>query len=144
VTSLNDRNLNSPDVLLRRKAAVESGMILFETGSWELSSEQKVRLVQLLGTVRNLIRTAEASHAELQIILVGHSDSTGPEVTNAPLSEARARKVMQELVDAGIDARYLRARGAGTAEPVRQEESASDLQFNRSVTFQVNPESRPK
>ena len=65
-------------------------------------------------------------------------------MTNALLSEARARKVMQELVQAGNDARYLRARGAGTAEPVRQEETTSDRRYNRSVTFRVNLTSRPR
>jgi OOP family OmpA-OmpF porin len=126
VIALDDHNLNNPNVLLRRKAALESGMILFDTGSWELNADQKPRVAQLLDPLRSLIRGAEASRMELEIGLVGHSDSTGPEMTNALLSEARARKVMLELVQAGIDGRYLRARGAGTTEPVRQEETASD------------------
>lgn len=144
ITSVNDRNLNNPDVFLRRKAAVEAAIILFDIKSWELRPGQQRHLAQLLDPLRGLIQAAKATNSELQIVLVGHSDSTGAEMTNTPLSEARARKVMQELVDAGIEASYLRARGAGTAEPVRPEESASDLQYNRSVTFQVNPERRPK
>ena len=131
-------------MLLRRKAALESAIILFESDSWELTADQKRRLAQLLVPLRSLIQAAKASRMETQIDLVGHSDSTGSEMTNAPLSEARARKVMQELVDAGIDARYLRARGAGTAEPVRQEESTSDRQYNRSVTFGVSLTPRPQ
>lgn len=144
VISLDDHNLNNPNVLLRRKAALDSGMILFDSGSWDLTANQKPRLAQLVVLLRSLIQGAEASRMELQIELVGHSDSTGPETANTPLSEARARRVMQELVDAGIDARYLRARGAGTAEPVRQEASTSDRQYNRSVTFRVNLTSRPR
>jgi outer membrane protein OmpA-like peptidoglycan-associated protein len=58
--------------------------------------------------------------------------------------DIRALKVVQELVEAGIDARYLGARGVGTPEPVRQEGSASDRQYNRSVTFRVNLASRAK
>jgi OOP family OmpA-OmpF porin len=144
VLALDDRNLNNPDVLLRRKATLESGMILFDSGSWELNADQRPKLAQLLQPLRSLIQSAEASRIELQIDLVGHSDSTGPEMINAPLSEARARKVMQELIQANIDARYLRARGAGAAEPVRQEETTSDRRYNRSVTFQVNFTSQPK
>ena len=144
VIKLDDRNLNNPDAILRRKVMLESSMILFDTGSWELNADQKSRVVQLLGPLRSLIQGAEASHMELKIDLVGHSDSAGPEMTNAPLSEARARKVMQELIQAGIDGRYLRARGAGTGEPVRQEETTSDRQYNRSVTFQVHFNSKTK
>jgi len=144
VIALDDRNLNNPDVLLRRKAMLESSAILFDTGSWEFNADQRPRVIQLLVPLRSLIQTANASRVQIEIDLVGHSDSTGPEMTNAPLSEARARKVMQELMQAGIDGRYLRARGAGTGEPVRQEETTSDRQYNRSVTFRVNLNSRPK
>ena len=143
VIALDDRNLNNPNALLRSRAAVESAIIMFDGGSYELKADQAPRLAQLLEAVRSLILNANASNSELQIELVGHSDSTGTEMTNAPLSEARARKVVNELVQAGIDGRYLHARGAGTAEPVRREETTSDLQYNRSVTFRVNFKSAP-
>jgi outer membrane protein OmpA-like peptidoglycan-associated protein len=141
VTALDDHNLNNPNALLRHKAAIESAAILFDSGSWDLNADQKPRLAELLEPMRSLIHGATASGTEIQIDLVGHSDNTGGERTNAPLSEARARKVMQELVDAGIDARHLRARGVGTAEPLRQEETVSDRQYNRSVTLRVNLDS---
>jgi outer membrane protein OmpA-like peptidoglycan-associated protein len=131
-------------VLLRQEAALEAGLILFDTNSWELSDDQKPRIAELLAPLRNLIQGAEAAHLDLVVELVGHSDSTGTERANAVLSEARARKVMQELVDAGIDVRYLRARGVGATEPVRQEESASDRRYNRSVSFHVEWPQTPK
>ena len=137
VLAVDDHNLNNPDVLLRSKAAVESAIILFDGGSYELSPSQQPRVAQLVEAVRRLIQNANAVHSKVKIELVGHSDSTGTEKTNAPLSEARARRVMQELLEGGIDVSYLEARGVGTAEPVRQEETLSDLQYNRSVTFQV-------
>jgi outer membrane protein OmpA-like peptidoglycan-associated protein len=144
VIALDDHNLNNPDVLLRRAAMLESSIILFDTGSWELKPDQESRLTQVLAPLRNLIQTAESSRLEIEIDLVGHTDSTGAEATNAPLSDARARKVIQELIQAGIDGSYLRARGVGSAKPVRQEETASDRQYNRSVTFQVSINSKTK
>jgi outer membrane protein OmpA-like peptidoglycan-associated protein len=144
VIAVDDHNLNNPDVLLRQEAALEAGLILFDTNSWELSDDQKPRIAELLAPLRNLIQGAEAAHLDLVVELVGHSDSTGTERANAVLSEARARKVMQELVDAGIDVRYLRARGVGATEPVRQEESASDRRYNRSVSFHVEWPQTPK
>lgn len=138
VIALDDRNLNNPDALLRSKAAVESAIILFEGGSYELSPSQEPRVAQLLEAVRSLVQNANAVHSQVQIELIGHSDSTGTERTNAPLSEARARRVMQGLLEGGIDAGFLVAGGVGTAKPVRQEETLSDLQYNRSVTFQVS------
>ncbi len=137
VIAVEDSNLNNPNALLRSKVAVESAMILFDGGSYELESYQEARLAQLLETVRSLIQNANAVHSEVQIELIGHSDSTGTEKKNALLSEARARRVMRDLVQGGIDAGYFVARGVGTAEPVRQEETLSDLQYNRSVTLRV-------
>jgi outer membrane protein OmpA-like peptidoglycan-associated protein len=137
VIGVDDGNLNNPDALLRSKAAVESAIILFEGGSYELGPHQEPRLAQLLEAVRSLIQNANNAHSKVQIEVVGHSDSTGTEKTKAPLSDVRARQVMQELVQGGIDSRYLIARGVGTAEPVQQEETLSDLQYNRSVTFRV-------
>ncbi len=137
VISLDDRNLNNPNSMLRTKAAIEAAIILFDGGSYDLKGDQAQPLAQLLDAIRSLTMNAVAAHSAIKVDLVGHSDSTGTERTNAPLSEARARRVMQELVQAGIDGRYLNARGVGTSEPVRREESTSDQQYNRSVTFQV-------
>jgi OOP family OmpA-OmpF porin len=138
VVALDDHNLNNPDVLARRKAMLESSIIFFDTGSWELKADQKSRISQVLAPLRSLIQLADSSHQEIEIDIVGHTDRTGAEATNAPLSEARARQVMQELVEAGIDGSYLHAQGVGTTKPVRQEETPSDRQYNRSVTFQIS------
>ena len=137
VIALDDRNLNNPNVLLSRTAAVESAIILFDTGSYQLKADQAPQLAQVLEAVRSMVRNAQASNSPLQIELVGHSDTAGTERTNAPLSDARAERVMQKLVQEGIDGHYLHARGAGTAEPVRREETLADRQYNRSVTFHV-------
>jgi outer membrane protein OmpA-like peptidoglycan-associated protein len=137
VMALDDRNLNNPNAFMRSKAAVESGIILFDGGSYDLKADQAQPLAQLVDATRSLIQSATEAHSAIQVELVGHSDSTGTESTNTPLSEARARRVKQELEQAGIDGRFLIVRGTGTSEPVRREESSSDLQYNRSVTFQV-------
>jgi OOP family OmpA-OmpF porin len=138
IIALDDHDLNNPNLLLRQKAVVDSGIILFDTGSWKLRADQQPPIQELLDPLRRLVQAAEASHRDISIELVGHTDRTGVESTNTPLSEARARAVMLAFTDAGINPRYFHPRGAGTAEPVRREETPSDRQYNRSVTFRVN------
>jgi OOP family OmpA-OmpF porin len=144
VLALDDHNLNNPNVLLRQKAAIESAIVLFAVGSSDIATDQQQKIAHLQEPLKSLIKSAETSPIELQIDLVGHSDNTGPERIRAPLSEGRARKVAQELIRAGIEAGYLRTRGAASTEPVRQEETLSDRQYNRSVTFEVKLTPRPR
>ena len=69
--------------------------------------------------------------------MVGHSDSSGVESTNIPLSQSRADRVVYELVRDGVSRGVLRSRGVASLEPLRKEESEESRQYNRSVTFRV-------
>ncbi len=52
------------------------------------------------------------------ISITGHTDASGPEPGNLQLSRDRALAVQQSLIDRGIPADGLRAKGVGSAEPV--------------------------
>lgn len=52
-----------------------------------------------------------------------------------PLSESRARAVMQSLIDFGVDARRLSAKGLGSSEPVVDFKDAENRWKNRRVEF---------
>ena len=66
----------------------------------------------------------------------GHADSSGRDAVNEPLSEARARAVVERLVSRGIPAPALTARpsvGTGEARGVRGARNAPLRVDRRSV-----------
>jgi OOP family OmpA-OmpF porin len=71
------------------------------------------------------------------IDIVGHTDSTGIEATNLPLSKQRADQIFSTLRRAGVNPANLRSRGVATSEPLRAENTEEGRRYNRSVTFKV-------
>lgn len=70
--------------------------------------------------------------------VIGHSDSSGAELTNQSLSQHRADRVAQQLIQLGIPENRLHIRGVAAAEPLRPDDSEENRKFNRSVTFRVS------
>ena len=69
------------------------------------------------------------------VAISGHTDTSGSPQVNLALSQDRAQMVRRELVDRGIAAQNLRARGYGSARPVRGLDPADPA--NRRIEFQV-------
>ena len=69
--------------------------------------------------------------------IIGHTDSTGSEAINQPLSEARAETVMEYLVGVGVDSERLTATGRGESEPVADNSTEIGRAENRRVDFFV-------
>lgn len=69
------------------------------------------------------------------IAINGHTDSSGNEPGNIALSQERADAVKQALINRGIPADGLRARGLGSAQPVSGLEPGDPA--NRRIDFSV-------
>ena len=67
--------------------------------------------------------------------ITGHTDAKGDEATNLALSVARAQAVRNALAARGIDMAGLRARGLGSARPVRGLDPTDPA--NRRIEFSV-------
>lgn len=65
----------------------------------------------------------------------GHTDSSGADAINGPLSERRARAVVDHLVTRGIEASMLSARGYGSSRPVDDNATPEGRSRNRRVEF---------
>ena len=77
-----------------------------------------------------------------QIQIEGHTDNVGTEEYNLELSEKRAGAVRDYLIEAGIPAKQLSAKGFGTSRPVASNDTAKGRAQNRRVNFViVKPES---
>lgn len=65
--------------------------------------------------------------------VVGHTDATGSDAINDPLSLQRAESVRNFLVDRGIAADRIEAAGRGSREPVAGNATAEERARNRRV-----------
>jgi len=79
-----------------------------------------------------------AQHSEITRVAVeGHTDDVGLVDHNLALSQRRAVAVVRWLVDHGVDARRLEARGFGPRRPIASNDTATGKAKNRRVEFQI-------
>ncbi|GHB95495.1 OmpA family protein [Thermomonas carbonis] len=69
----------------------------------------------------------------LQLAVNGHTDNTGDAARNKRLSEGRAQAVVKAIVDKGIDATRLDAKGFGDTQPVAGNDTDAGKAQNRRV-----------
>jgi len=74
-----------------------------------------------------------SSEPNMQVRVVGHTDSTGSDAINEPLSLRRAESVRGYLEDRGVRPQRIEAAGRGSREPVASNESAESRARNRRV-----------
>jgi len=73
-------------------------------------------------------------YPETKIVVLGHTDSTGPDEYNKKLSQRRADAVKKYLVDSGhVKADMITAEGRGEAEPIADNKTKEGRAKNRRV-----------
>ena len=103
--------------------------ILFAVNSDELSSDAK-------GNLRDLAASLNA-YDNTNVLIVGHTDSTGDADYNQTLSERRAQSAAIALADAGVDTDRLEIVGYGETEPVADNSTVEGRQQNRRVEVAI-------
>jgi outer membrane protein OmpA-like peptidoglycan-associated protein len=76
-------------------------------------------------------------NGQIKIEISGHTDLTGTEPINLTLSEARAKTVVEYLVQNGIDRTRINFKGYGSSQPIADNTSASGRAKNRRVEFKI-------
>lgn len=76
---------------------------------------------------------AQGLDATTVVRIVGHTDSTGSDAINDPLSLERARTVSNYLQDRGVPAARLEIAGRGSREPVADNTTPEGRAKNRRV-----------
>ncbi len=76
---------------------------------------------------------SEPAHKGYKFVVVGHTDTTGSDEINDPLSLRRAITVLEFARKAGIPMDRLRAQGKGKRQPLRPGNSDADHTVNRRV-----------
>jgi outer membrane protein OmpA-like peptidoglycan-associated protein len=80
------------------------------------------------------------AHPGLKLEVEGHTDSTGSDEFNQALSEQRANTVRGYLIQQGLSADAVTARGFGKTAPVADNSTAAGRQKNRRVELVVSGE----
>ena len=103
--------------------------IFFDTDSDALRPESTPVLEEMRSTLAN--------HPELQVIIEGHTDSTGEDAHNQDLSERRAQSVVTYMTGKGIDPSRLDAVGMGEDQPVADNGTPEGRKENRRVVVRL-------
>ena len=106
--------------------------VLFDTGSYVLKPGAREKLAKISGIV--------LAHPGLNLQIEGHTDSVGSDEYNQQLSERRAGSVQDFLVEQGVPAASVTARGFGKTQPVASNDTPEGRQRNRRVELVVNGE----
>lgn len=99
--------------------------VLFKTGSYELLPGARERLAKVSGIV--------LAYPSLHLEIEGHTDSVGTDEYNQQLSEQRANAVRDYLIQQGIVADSIEARGFGKTQPIATNDTPEGRQQNRRV-----------
>lgn len=107
------------------KLTFDSG-ILFATNKADLNANSKSALNQCATLLKN--------NTDCDIAIFGHTDNTGTDAVNNPLSVKRANSVYNYLLSQGVSASQIRTvEGQGSTNPVADNSTAAGRQQNRRV-----------
>jgi outer membrane protein OmpA-like peptidoglycan-associated protein len=118
------------------KERIERLIIRFETASSKLGPAQAGALEEAAALLRELFASASAGRV-MRIVVTGHTDEVGTEVSNQKLSQDRADVVIEALTTQGVTRDRMTVIAAGTSRPLRTAGTAWDRASNRSVSFRV-------
>ena len=103
--------------------------ILFDVNQSTLRPEARTNLQDLA--------TSLEEYEGTDVLVVGHTDSTGEASYNQSLSERRADAARTFLLGAGLEADRVTAMGRGEEEPIASNETTSGRQENRRVEVAI-------
>ena len=115
-----------------RGLIVSMSDVLFDTGKYSLKPGAREKLAKVSGIL--------LSYPGLNIEVGGYTDNVGSDGMNQTLSENRAGSVRDYLVQQGVTANSVTAKGYGNTLPVASNGNAAGRQQNRRVELLVSGE----
>lgn len=76
-------------------------------------------------------------HDELKAEIAGHTDNVGTDTHNLKLSQERAAAIRNYLINKGIKATRLTAKGYGAGQPVADNSTEAGRQLNRRTELRI-------
>jgi outer membrane protein OmpA-like peptidoglycan-associated protein len=113
-----------------RGLIVSMSDVLFDTGKYSLKPGAREKLAKVAGIL--------IAYPGLNIEVDGYTDNVGGDEMNQKLSENRSSSVRDYLVEQGVGATSVSAKGFGNTLPVASNDNASGRQVNRRVELVVS------
>jgi outer membrane protein OmpA-like peptidoglycan-associated protein len=108
----------------------EIGGVQFATGTANLNASARESLARFSGIV--------ASYPELSLMIEGHTDNVGSDLTNNELSLRRAVSVRDYLIGLGVSARSMDVEGHGSRQPIADNTTFDGRARNRRVEIVIS------
>ena len=90
-----------------------------------------------LASVLNKFAQSMREHPDTSIRIVGHTDNTGSDAINNPLSRERAASTREFLTARGVSGARIATEGRGSYEPIASNSSDAGRSQNRRVEIYV-------
>lgn len=95
---------------------------------------------RLTANARDILQRAAGAlkgQPDLRVELAGHTDNVGAAAYNQSLSQNRAEAVRDYLIDQGVQADQVTAKGYGESRPLMSNDTEEGRERNRRVEFNV-------
>jgi outer membrane protein OmpA-like peptidoglycan-associated protein len=112
------------------RVVFDSG-ILFATNKSDLNATSKTALTQFANSLK--------TNPDTDVQIYGHTDSSGSDAINIPLSKNRAGAVEKFLEQQGIIASRMVTEGFGSSQPVGDNTTTAGKAQNRRVEVYILP-----
>ena len=99
--------------------------ISFDTGRYDIKPNMRPVLDRLASSLNQ--------HPVTTVTIIGHTDSTGSDAINDPLSVNRAAATRDYLVMRGVASQRIAIDGRGSRQPIADNATASGRAMNRRV-----------
>jgi outer membrane protein OmpA-like peptidoglycan-associated protein len=110
------------------KITFDSGL-LFDVDSSDLRETSKTNLTKLAGILNK--------YPDTNVLMEGHTDSTGSDEHNLVLSKQRAEAVAYYLAEQSVSSSRFSVKGYGEAQPIATNDTEEGRQQNRRVDVAI-------
>jgi outer membrane protein OmpA-like peptidoglycan-associated protein len=106
-----------------------SSQILFDTGKADLKPQSKTDLTDFAAVLKK--------YPDTNLVIEGHTDSTGSVAVNERLSKARAQSVLDFLASQGVTSARMQGLGLASTQPVGDNSTDEGRTQNRRVQIKI-------
>jgi OOP family OmpA-OmpF porin len=119
------------------KKKIENTFFFFDTVSTKIKAGQEPLVEDLVKDIKETEQLTKSFDKNLRIEIIGHTDSKGTDERNLEISRNRAEEMLSLLISQGLSPEMFTLKGVGAREPLKEEISEPDREFNRCVNFAV-------
>jgi outer membrane protein OmpA-like peptidoglycan-associated protein len=134
---------NDPKDPLGLIVVVPDGLLNFEVNRADIPRPGIEFLQTIIPKMASTLCSEEFRKEMESIVIEGHTDITGNDEVNLPLSQARSMQVVQQSLQAlaaqnrSCFLELLSATGRGSVDPIKDQDGKVDLNRSRRVIFKI-------